>query len=949
MIDSAALREVFDQAVTLAKDERHEFLNRACGSNAALRQQVERLLEEAAQDASPFSPVSQSEGSIQAGMLGARQGLLTAGTPLGSYVVKALLGAGGMGEVYLATDTKLRRDVAIKVMPALLARDAEWANRFQREARLLGSLNHPHIAAIYGIEQIGDIQALVLELVEGPTLADRVGRGPLPMEEALLIAKQMAEALEYAHERGIVHRDLKPANVKLTPEGQVKVLDFGLAKAMDLTPHRDEMANSPTFSIAASRTGVILGTAAYMSPEQARGKGVDRRTDIWALGCILYELLTGKRAFRGDNVGDLIASVLQSEPDWSVLPIATPPRIGTLLRRCLVKDPGRRLRDAGDFAIELSDAQTTDSGAASSGRSASGKRWSTYLRAGAVLVAGALLGAWLWDRSRPPQHHGPAARLVVPIGPELSFSFPIALSPDGTKLAFIASHDGIRKIFVRDLNNFESRPLIGTAPSVGALFFSPDSQWLGFPQDGFVQKVSLGTGAVVRISRMDAQCCMYGGAWAEDGTLFYAGPEVSLHRLGPLANKAASLPGPQSEAITDLQWWPEPLPHNKWLLLTGYVPSTNEPGVVVRSLNTGETRMLIESGMGARYVQGGYLVYARAGKLFAVRFDADAGRILGTPATVIDGVFTRMWQFGPPFAVSKSGTLAYIPGSERTLHSRLAWIDRSGHETTLGAPARGYRSLNLSPDGRRVVVGMEDGSVWHYDIAHNVLSPFARTDSPEQHSVPLWSPDGARIAFLSTKDQTIMVQQADGSGTPEPLARFDHLGFPLSWSNRTMALVDYGRHISDRISLLALDQPNSEIPFVNGVQPAISPSGDWLAYYANGEVNLQDIAKKRALVRVSRGGGYEPRWRADGKELFYRRPTDGQFFAVALREHGEGLEVGDPQPLFKTQLSSFIAVEHAYDVTSDGQRFLVMKPVEAAPTQINVVLSWVDELQRRLP
>jgi len=534
------------------------------------------------------------------------------------------------------------------------------------------------------------------------------------------------------------------------------------------------------------------------------------------------------------------------------------------------------------------------------------------------------------------------SRLVVPIGSGFDFSFPIALSPDGTKLAFVERREGSRTIVLRDLNSFDSKPL--TATGLGTVFFSPDSRWLGFQQDGFIRKISLSTGAIVRLT--DAECCAYGGAWADDGTLFYSVPGPLVRRLVPAATEAELLPGPQAESITGLQWWPEALPGGEWLLLTGDVSNTNEPGIVVRSLKTGETRMLIESGMAGRYVQGGFLVYARAGKLFAVRFDAERARILGSPVPVVDGVFTGMWQFGPPFAVSRTGTLAYIPGTERTRFSQLAWVDRSGREAALAAPARGYRSLNLSPDGGRAVLGMEDGSVWHYDTRHNVLSRFARTDSPERHSVPLWSPDGTRIAFLSTKDQTIMVQRADGSGTPEPLARFDHLGYPLSWSRDTLALVDYGKGFSDRISLLPLNQPPSEVPFGNGVQPAISPNGKWLAY-SNGEVNVQDIAKVRPVARVSRGGGREPRWRADGSELFYW--NGDQLFVVTMSETHEGIAVGEPRALFRTERNAFLWVEHSYDVTPDGQRFLVMKAVEPRPTQINVVLGWLDELKTLLP
>ncbi len=552
---------------------------------------------------------------------------LTPGTRLGPYEILCAIGAGGMGEVYQAHDTKLGRDVAVKVLPEVFAHDADRLSRFQREAKMLASLNHPNIATIHGLEQSGGTSYLVMELVSGETLAERVKAGPLGIEQALKIAVQIADALEAAHEKSIIHRDLKPANVKVTPEGKVKVLDFGLAKAFAGDAANEDIGNSPTLSAAATMQGTILGTAAYMSPEQARGKSVDKRTDIWAFGCVLYELLTGMRAFEGETTTEILAAVLRGEPDWQALPETTPLSIRALLRRCLQKEMNKRARDAGDARIEIEEALAApftaelSTAAPTKGFHALGPR-ALILGLGALSLAAAVAGVAVWNlKPSPPQ---PVTRTVITLPPgqqlaSVDFGAPVVVSPDGTHLAYVARQGSTQQLYLRSMNSFDARPIPST-DGAESPFFSPDGQWLGFFAEGKLRKVSLSGGAALTLCSAPAD---RGASWGPDDTIIFA-PSFSsgLFRVSAAGGTPKPLTTPEHKNGEISHRWPEILPGGKAVLFTIWAGTgVDDLRIGVLSLETGERRVLVEGGTYARYVPPGYMVYARAGGLLAVPFD----------------------------------------------------------------------------------------------------------------------------------------------------------------------------------------------------------------------------------------------------------------------------------------------------------------------------------------
>jgi len=574
---------------------------------------------------------------------------LQAGTKLGSYEVVAQIGAGGMGEVYRAHDTKLARDVAIKVLPEAFAHDAERLSRFQREAKMLAALNHPNIATIHGLEQSGGTSYLVMELVPGETLQERVKReGHVPVEEALGIAKQIAEALEAAHEKGIIHRDLKPANVKVTPEGKVKVLDFGLAKAFAGDTSREDIGNSPTLSMAATMQGVILGTAAYMSPEQAKGKAVDKRTDIWAFGCVLYELLTGKQTFHGEDVTDILAAVVRAEPDWSLLPPSTPRKIRDLLRRCLQKDKALRLRDAGDARIEIHEALTFPATAeptvAAKGIRVFGRQ-ALILGLGALLLVAVVTGLAVW--SLEPSVQKPVTRTVIDLPPGeqlagLDNGPSLALSPDGTQLVYVARQGGTQQLYLRAMDSLEARPIPGTD---GALepFFSPDGKTIGFFAGGKLKKVSVSGGAALTLG--DAAVSR-GASWGSQGMIAFAPTITSVLHGMPDAGGTAQ-PLTHFEKGENSHRWPEFLPGGKAVLLAaGTGGGFNGAQIAAYSLVTGERRNVIQGGTNPRYAASGHLIYAQEGNLMAVQFDAQRLLVKGSAVPMVEGVL----QFVPGHA-----------------------------------------------------------------------------------------------------------------------------------------------------------------------------------------------------------------------------------------------------------------------------------------------------------
>ena len=887
---------------------------------------------------------------------------LTTGSHLGPYEITAAIGGGGMGEVYRAHDPKLGRDVAIKVLPEAFARDAERMARFQREAKVLASLNHPNIATIYGLEDSGSTRALVMELVKGPTLADRIKAGPIPVDEAVRIARQIADALEYAHERGIIHRDLKPANVKVTNDDAVKVLDFGLAKALEGDPSSFDISTSPTISRMATMQGVLLGTAAYMSPEQAKAKPVDRRADIWAFGCVLYEMLTGKQAFTGEAVTDTLAAVIKEEPDWSLLPAATPVRLRVLLLRCLQKDPRQRLRDIGDARISLdeviSGAPEYAASFAAVGRPANRRwLWPAAGFAGALILAG---GAGFVGWTLKPEPAKPITHAVITLPPGQRLAGldkpALAISPDGSQLAYVATAQGTaQQIYLRAMDGTEGKPIRGTDGATNP-FFSPDGKWLGFFVEGKLKKIPVGGGVAQTLAEV---VNLYGATWGNHGTIVFA----------PLTTVLEQVPdgGGRSQTVTNLgrgenfQGWPQFLPNGREVIFAG-APGTGNwvnAHIAVQSVGSSGHQTLVQGATAPGYAPSGHLVYAQEGSLMAVPFDARRLEVRGTAVPAIEGVLQSPVTGTAQYSLSNTGSLVYVPGNVQGEQSKLVWISRNGAEQPLAAPPRAYLNPRVSPDGQRIAVSIseQEAQIWLYDLPRETLSRFTFEGTSNQY--PAWTPDGKRIAFRSNKEGALNIywQRADGSGGLERLIAADESQTPNSWSpdGEALAFMEIttpGQNIwvlrmHDRKA-----EPLTGTAFVNGA-PEFSPDGHWLAYISDEsgrrEVYVQAYPGPGGRWQISTDGGTEPHWNRNGRELFYR---DGDRMMAVEVATQPTFTFGRPRMLFEGSYEPTPVTFPNYDVSPDGQRFLMLKPAEqerTAATQINVVLNWTEELKRLVP
>ena len=911
---------------------------------------------------------------------------LSDSTRLGPYDNLAPLGAGGMGEVYRATDTKLKRQVALKILPAALSADPERLARFQREAEVLASLNHPHIAAIYGIEDGAGVNALVMELVEGPTLADRIAQGPIPVDEALPIARQIAEALEAAHERGIIHRDLKPANIKVREDGTVKVLDFGLAKLTDSggagPAVQADLSQSPTLTRAAAMTGigVILGTAAYMSPEQARGRTVDKRTDVWAFGAVLYEMLTGARAFDGEDVTEIMASVVKTTPTWTALPSDLPPQVVTLIQRCLEKDRNARIGDIAVARFLLSDHATfvgSRTSATDVANAPAARRRQTLPWVLAAALAGTLLG-WLLPRRQdvaPPVTRLqmsvlPADQLMGSIASLRPSRTAMALSPDGRLAVFAGTRGTVTQLYLRGLGVADATPVPGTEGASGP-FFSPDGAWIGFWGDNTIKKVPAAGGPAAVIADVQ-EGRGWGASWGEDGTIFFAGragiSKVSSAGGTPVAVTTSDASKGERHLL------PQSLPGGNALLFTSLSGEDWEKAnIVLHSLDTGERRVLIPGGADARYVGTGHLVYMRTGTLMAVPFDARSRQVTGASLALIEGV---MQGVNAPnagdetgagqFAVSTSGTLLYIVGGIGPIRERsLVWADRSGSVQPLAAPAGPYMSPRLSPDGRKVAVSSRRGAsrttdLWVYDVLRGAPT---RLTFKESNNSPTWSPDGNRLVYGAGG---LYVISADGGGTPEQITTGSYLQFPSSWAatgNVIAFLQRTGSGTGLGIWLLPMEGDRKPRAFLesrfNPTHAEFSPDGKWMAYVSNESgspaVYVQPYPGPGEKIRISTSGGTEPIWTANGKELLYRSFTSSGlgFFSAAIRSLSP-FRVDTPRLLFEAKFGDYDSTTptRGWDVSADGQRFLLVRPAgpaEKPVTVVHVVLNWAEELKRLAP
>jgi len=877
---------------------------------------------------------------------------IQSGTRLGPYEIISAIGAGGMGEVYRAHDPKLGRDVAIKVMPEAFANDAQRMARFQREAKVLASLSHPNIATIYGLEDSGTTHALVMELVEGPTLAGRIKACPIPVDESVRIAKQIADALEYAHERGIIHRDLKPANIKVADDDTVKVLDFGLAKALEGDPSSIDISTSPTISRMATQQGVLLGTAAYMSPEQAKAKSVDRRADIWAFGCVLYEMLTGKVAFPGESVTDTLAGVIRAEPDWSLLPATTPMRVRVLLQRCLQKDPKQRLRDIGDARISLDEVL---SGAAEPALIGAPpvvvSTWRRALPWALGLLAAVITGFAGWFLRSSASKPVTRAVIMLPPGQQLAgmeSGLAVALSSDGTYLAYVASQGGVQQIYLRAMDSGEVKAIPGTEGAVSPVF-SPDGQWLSFFAEEKLKKIAV-SGREAQILA-DAPISR-GASWGSQGMIAFS------PTIGPL--EQVSDAGGSSQSLTHLgkgefdHIWPALLPGSKAVL---FEVGGGASAVVAQLIGTGQRRTLAQGGTNPCYVSSGHLVYQQAGTLLAVPFDPQRLEVKGTPVPVVQNVLKRGIGSAPfQYSVSASGSLVYVSGGSQESQSGLVWVNRAGAEQAIGAPLRSYDFLQLSPDGRRLAASIQTLQVWVFDLARETLSPL--TSGGAVTLAPVWTPDGKRIAFASAREgeENIYWQMADGSGGLERLTSSGKAQFPASWSpdGQLLAFTEFAPGTGADIWVLRLSDRKAEPFLQTSAQESgarFSPDGRWLAYVSDAsgrnEVYVQPYPGPGSRWQVSTDGGMQPVWNRNGRELFYR--SGDKMMAIDITTE-PSFSAGRPKMLFKgSYFSPIPAGNPFYDVSPDGQRFLMLKPSEAAPTQINVVLNWTEELKRLVP
>jgi Tol biopolymer transport system component len=908
------------------------------------------------------------------------------GTRLGPFEVVAAIGAGGMGEVYRARDTQLKREVAIKVLPEAFAGDPERLARFQREAELLATLNHPNIAAVYGLEKSDGLTAIVLELVDGDTLADAIARGPLMIDDALKIARQIADALEAAHEKGVIHRDLKPANIKVTPAGQVKVLDFGLAKLSESAGIGQQAAGmpvsmSPTLSVHATYVGVILGTAAYMSPEQARGKPVDRGTDIWSYGCVLFEMLTGRQTFQGgETVSDAIAAVLKNDPDWSALPADTPPHIRTLLRRCLQKDPQKRLPHIGVARIEIDEGPVEPvAGVAPIAPPRSLWRRALPLAATAILAV-ALTGIAAWSL-KPPVQPPTVTRFPIVLPDDQRYGGQrIAVSPDGNALAYVTTGVG-GGLRLRSMAQMDARSITDGVSSL--LFFSPDGQWIAYwsASDQALKKVAITGGAAVTICKATVP---FGVAWEGDRILFGQAGKGIL-RVSADGGEPEVLVPVKLPEIADT---PQLLDGGKAVLFTLASGRDRDrwdkAQIVVQILQSGERRVVLRGGSSARYLPTGHLVYALGEKLLAVPFDLETLQVRGGPVPVIEDVRRDITNINASsfanFDVSASGTLAYVRGgSSATGTQQLTLVDRSGKRQSLpllpplpaadAGVASGYSHPRFSPDGRQLVYDTDDGKesiVWVFDLKGS--GPPRRLTFGGQNSEPLWTPDG-RITFRSRRDDAsgIFWQPADGTGIAELLVKAE-AGVdlrPEAWTpdGRTLAFMD-SRQAGD-IWTLTLGDGQKPKPLVqtlnNERYAAFSPNGRWFGYSeaqlgAVAEVGfhvfVQPFPPTGAKYEVSTGPGRNLVWSPDGKQLFY---VDGSNRMVTVDIRTE--------PSFSFGKSVAISVARAawvtpgtnYDISPDGKRFILVLTDPSDPAsrpnvdQINVVLSWFEELKARVP
>jgi serine/threonine-protein kinase len=903
------------------------------------------------------------------------------GQSLGHYKILDKLGAGGMGEVYRARDSQLGREVAVKVLPEIFTQDEERLARFEREARMLAALDHANIASIYGLEEVDGKRFLVMQLAEGETLEERIARGPVPMQDSLKIALQIAEALETAHAKGIIHRDLKPANVKVDDQGQVRVLDFGLAKALEGDPatsgSQPSLMESPTLTAQMTGKGVLLGTAAYMSPEQARGEAVDKRADLWAFGVVLWEMLTGRQLFVGNTLSDTLAGVLRDEPKLAALPQETPQPVRRLLRRCLEKDVHERLPDAAAARLEIEDALAGRGAAEEKAQTAAAAPSPTWQRllpwALLALTALALVTVLATGRSStvPAQRQ---IRLKTELSTDPLFvrlGSSVVLSPDGSQIAFVSEkQDGTDTLYLRSLDQLDAVEIAsgptGTQPYQP--FFSPDGQWLGFTTPTELKKVPITGGTPMTLCTVERS---RGATWTVDDRVIFAPSGTDpLHRVSAAGGQPEPLTTFDEERGDISHRWPSALPDGRWVLYSvGYRGINSADAAIVAAVNveSGESKTIIEGGYYAQYVPTGHLVFMRDATLFAATFDPEKAALTGSPAPVVQGIVTNVGPGGAQYSFSMDGTLAYVGGVIEIPTYPVVWVDREGATSMLWDTEASYAAPALSPDGKRLalsVVREGNWDVWVYDLEREVATRLTFYDGYDADQ--FWSHDGQYLFFSSDRDGEPRPyrKRADGSGDAEPLSEGQLNFYPLSVSPDGKWAI--GESQGDNIDIMILDLESKGVPepflaseFMDR-DPEFSPDGRWVAYSSDEsgvhEIYVRPFPAAAGRWQVSDGGGRFPRWSADGSELFFR--TNDGILSAAIETTAGSFQAGKARTLFEGSfrggmfgigVGGYIFTDYA--VAPDGQRFVMFPDTEqrSASNHVTLVFNWFDELERILP
>jgi eukaryotic-like serine/threonine-protein kinase len=955
--------QIFQSALDCPPEGRAAFLEQACADDHALRREVEVLLAAHEQGG---SFIEQPALEVDAELLAYHPMSLATGTRLGPYEIQTLLGAGGMGEVYRALDTRLDRIVAIKVLRSHFSQDAERKRRLEREARAISGLNHPHICTLHDIGRQGDIDFLVMEYVVGETLAQRLEKGALPIDEMLQYAIEITDALDKAHRQGVIHRDLKPGNIMLTKPG-TKLLDFGLAKLQkqDLRVMQSGISEESTRATNLTEPGTILGTFQYMAPEQLERREADARSDIFALGAVIYEMATGKKAFEGESPARQISAILEREPPpISKLRPEMPAMLDSVIQACLEKDPDERWQNAQDLTKQL---KWIGEGILGSQASAQAKarfpfrEWLAWLLAAGFLVV-AVVSITAYVRRAPTKTQPIGFTITPPTKAKFQFfDSPVAISPDGRHLVFgvIVQSQQRSLLWVRPLASHVARPLPGTEGGTTP-FWSPDGRHVGFFAEGKLKTIELSGGIPQILCEAPSRP---GGTWNDDGVIIFGGSE-GLQRVSTAGGPVSRVTTADEARMERYHMWPQFLPDGRHFLYLVQSGLPEVQGIYVGSLDSHDSKRLLPAGSKAAYVSPGYLLFAPEGTLMAQSFDADRLQLTGERFPVAENLWFYRGTGGGAFSVSKTGVLAYGTGGGQ--NSQLAWFDRGGRR--LGPPVAvgEYVSLDLSPDESRVVLERLDpdlrtGDIWILDLARGVPSRF--TFAPSWESWPIWSPDGQRIAFTSDRNTrgglADIYQRATGASASEQiLLRSQGPSFPTDWSlDGKLIIYQYGSPLAvftnSDLWVLPLNDDRKKTPYVqtqfNESGGRLSPDGKWMAYASdesgNQEVYVQSFPNPGSKLRISLGGGSHPRWRRDGRELFYIA-SDENLMAVPIKP-GPTFEAGSPKTLFETRLNDFHGTRNDYAATSDGQRFLINTRTEdKASSQIVVVTNWLEGARR---